>query len=88
MFEGFQRNRLRVGDVEIHHVVGGEGPPVLLLHGFPQNLAMWARVDPCSRSGSPSCAPICGATGIPPSPKRVQTCRTTASAPWLRINSA
>lgn len=46
MFEGFKRNRLRVGDVEIHHVVGGKGPPVLLLHGFPQNLAMWARVAP------------------------------------------
>jgi haloacetate dehalogenase len=26
--------------------VAGSGPPVLLLHGYPQNLAMWARVAP------------------------------------------
>jgi haloacetate dehalogenase len=27
-------------------VTAGQGPPLLLLHGFPQNLAMWARVAP------------------------------------------
>ena len=27
-------------------VVGTDGPPVLLLYGFPQNLVMWARVAP------------------------------------------
>ncbi|HTC18396.1 MAG TPA: alpha/beta fold hydrolase, partial [Stellaceae bacterium] len=26
--------------------MGGSGPPLLLLHGFPQNLAEWARVAP------------------------------------------
>ncbi|MEQ3554184.1 alpha/beta hydrolase [Pseudonocardia nematodicida] len=30
--------------VRIHGVHGGEGPPVLLLHGFPQTHAMWAPV--------------------------------------------
>jgi haloacetate dehalogenase len=35
-----------VGGVDIAFVVGGSGPPALLLHGFPQNLAMWARVAP------------------------------------------
>ena len=30
--------------VPIHGVRGGEGPPVLLLHGFPQTHAMWAPV--------------------------------------------
>jgi haloacetate dehalogenase len=46
LFEGFQHNRTPVGDVEIDYVIGGSGPPVLLLHGFPQNKAMWARVAP------------------------------------------
>ena len=27
-------------------MAAGNGPPLLLLHGFPQNLAMWARVAP------------------------------------------
>jgi haloacetate dehalogenase len=46
MFEGFQRKRVLVESMEIACVVGGSGPPVLLLHGFPQNMSMWARVAP------------------------------------------
>jgi len=34
------------GDICINCVVGGSGPPVLLLHGFPQCLAMWMKVAP------------------------------------------
>jgi haloacetate dehalogenase len=45
MFEGFTRQRIDVGGgIEINCVWGGSGPPVLLLHGLPQTLAMWARV--------------------------------------------
>jgi haloacetate dehalogenase len=46
MFDGFKRLTVEVGDIDIACAVGGSGPPVLLLHGFPQNLAMWARVAP------------------------------------------
>jgi haloacetate dehalogenase len=46
MFEGFTRQRIDVGGVTINAVVGGKGPPVLLLHGYPQSLAMWARIAP------------------------------------------
>ncbi|MGH7012593.1 MAG: alpha/beta fold hydrolase [Stellaceae bacterium] len=46
MFEGFDRKRIELGDIVVNCVVRGQGPPVLLLHGFPQNLAMWARVAP------------------------------------------
>src|SRR5688500_17328664 len=34
------------GDVTVRAAVGGEGPPVLLLHGFPQTHVMWHRVAP------------------------------------------
>ena len=34
------------GAVEIAHDVTGQGPAVLLLHGFPQNRAMWGDVVP------------------------------------------
>jgi haloacetate dehalogenase len=46
MFEGFERKTVAVDGIDIACVVGGAGPPVLLLHGFPQNMAMWARVAP------------------------------------------
>jgi len=32
--------------VRIHHVVGGGGTPVVLLHGFPQNWREWRHVMP------------------------------------------
>ncbi|MCK9916143.1 alpha/beta hydrolase [Microbacteriaceae bacterium K1510] len=46
MFEGFTSQTIDVDDVTINCRVGGSGPPVLLLHGFPQNLAMWAKIAP------------------------------------------
>jgi haloacetate dehalogenase len=46
MFEGFARKVIDTGEVSINCVVGGDGPPVLLLHGNPQNLVMWAKVAP------------------------------------------
>ena len=35
-----------VSGVRIHAVRGGDGPPVLLLHGFPQSHVMWHRIAP------------------------------------------
>ena len=46
MFEAFTHKTVRVGEIDIACVIGGAGPPLLLLHGFPQNKAMWARVAP------------------------------------------
>ena len=46
MFEGFERIRIEVEGASINAVRGGTGPPVLLLHGSPQTLAMWHLVAP------------------------------------------
>jgi len=46
MFEGFERERIRTSGAEINLVRGGEGPSVLLLHGYPQTHAMWNAVAP------------------------------------------
>lgn len=46
LFEGFKRRECKLDDVTINYVIGGNGPPVLLLHGFPQNLSMWAHIAP------------------------------------------
>ncbi len=46
MFEGFKWHQINVGEVEIACVVAGEGEPVLMLHGFPQTMAVWAHIAP------------------------------------------
>ncbi len=46
MIPGFTDAKARVNGVEIAFSMGGDGPPVLLLHGFPQTRAMWAQVAP------------------------------------------
>src|SRR5437016_12888619 len=46
MFDGFQRRRIAIDGAEIACLIAGSGPPVLMLHGFPQSLAMWAHVAP------------------------------------------
>jgi haloacetate dehalogenase len=43
---GFADTVWHGGPVPIACSVGGSGPPLLLLHGFPQNRAMWARIAP------------------------------------------
>lgn len=45
-FEGFRTVDIDVDDVRIHARVGGSGPPLLLLHGYPQTHVMWHRVAP------------------------------------------
>ena len=44
--EGFGERRVRVGEVMINHVRGGQGPPLVLLHGYPQSWYMWRALLP------------------------------------------
>jgi len=46
VFEGFSERRIDTGEVEIACRIGGAGPPLLLLHGYPQCHVMWHRVAP------------------------------------------
>lgn len=47
LFPGFASLQVAVdGDVRIHAVTGGSGPPLLLLHGHPQSHVIWHRVAP------------------------------------------
>ena len=47
LFPGFESRRFVLeGGIEIAAVVGGAGPPLLLLHGHPQTHAIWHRVAP------------------------------------------
>ncbi|WP_293907217.1 alpha/beta hydrolase [Phenylobacterium sp.] len=43
-FEGFELSQIAVDDVSLRVRHRGGGPPVLLLHGYPETHMMWARV--------------------------------------------
>ena len=46
LFPGFESRRVDGAGATIACIVGGSGPPILLLHGYPQTHAMWHRVAP------------------------------------------
>ena len=46
MFEGFDHERRTVNGIEINLVQAGVGPPLLLLHGYPQSHVLWHKVAP------------------------------------------
>jgi haloacetate dehalogenase len=46
LFPGFATHRIQTSQAEIRCVVGGGGPPLLMLHGYPQTHAMWHKVAP------------------------------------------
>src|SRR5262249_59685391 len=43
---GFVSDRARVNGTVLHYVRGGSGPPVILLHGFPQDWYEYHQVMP------------------------------------------
>ena len=46
MFNNFKKATAKVNGVKIHYRIAGNGPPVLLLHGYPQTHIMWREVAP------------------------------------------
>ncbi|MTJ03538.1 MAG: alpha/beta hydrolase [Sediminimonas qiaohouensis] len=46
MIDGFTHGVARPVGGDVAYSIAGTGPPVLLLHGFPQTRAMWARIAP------------------------------------------
>jgi haloacetate dehalogenase len=46
VFDGFESADVDTGQARIHLRRGGSGPPLLLLHGYPQTHVMWHRVAP------------------------------------------
>lgn len=46
MLDGFQPRRIAANGTEINLVMAGSGPPLLLLHGYPQTHVIWHRIAP------------------------------------------
>ena len=67
-----QHRRVRGDGVDLHVAVAGDGPPVILLHGFPENWRSWRKqVAPLVRGGL---------LRVDARPARLQTGRTGRSA--------
>jgi haloacetate dehalogenase len=70
MFDGFTAEVIETGETSIFVRRGGDGPPLLLLHGFPQTHLMWRDVAPrLARDFTVVCADLrgYGASGCPAS---------------------
>lgn len=46
MFQNFKQDSFQTAEASIHYRTGGSGPPVLLLHGYPQSHVMWHKIAP------------------------------------------
>ena len=46
LFPGFAEHHIDTGEATIHARVGGRGPGLLLLHGYPQSHVVWHLVAP------------------------------------------
>lgn len=61
LFPGFARQRIRTSGATINLVTGGKGPPLLLLHGYPETHAMWHKMAPAlARDYTVVCADLRG----------------------------
>lgn len=45
-FPNFKNRKIKTSETEINLMIGGGGPPLLLIHGYPQNHIMWHKVAP------------------------------------------
>src|SRR5678815_3002353 len=46
LFPGFTARRIQTSGAAIHTLVGGSGPPLLLIHGYPQTHVEWHKIAP------------------------------------------
>ena len=46
MFEGFEQRQIETSGATINLMKGGDGPPLLMLHGYPQTHVMWHKIAP------------------------------------------
>jgi haloacetate dehalogenase len=70
MLEGFSERRIATGDAELFVRIGGAGPPLVCLHGYPQSHLTWRHVAPSLAERYTVVLPDLrgyGASEIPPS---------------------
>ena len=82
LFPGFESKTVTGDGADIFCRTGGEGPPLLLLHGYLQCHATWHRVAPELARSFRCVVPDLRGYGRAPYPKRRPVMRVTPSEPW------
>ena len=82
MMDKFATFEIQTGETSIFVRSYGSGPPILLLHGFPQTHLMWRGVAPIlARDFAVVCADLRG-YGRSGCPVSARTMRRIRSGPW------
>ncbi len=76
----FTSRYVDAGGLRQHVVTGGDGPPLLLVHGWPQTWYAWRLVMPALARDFHVVAPDQRGAGCPASPRTA-----TTPAPWPPI---
>jgi haloacetate dehalogenase len=92
VFEGFAEERIDVGEAELYVRHGGDGPPLLLLHGHPRTHATWHRVAPLLASSHTVVCPDLrgyGRSSVPPdAPEHAQASKRAMAADMVALMRA
>lgn len=75
-----------VGEVMLHYVTAGEGPPVVLLHGWPQTWWEWRKVIPALAQHYTVIAPDLRGLGDSSRPAEGYDKKTVADDIWRLVN--
>lgn len=65
MFDGFQLRYVEIAEGSIRLRIGGNGPPLLLLHGHPRTHMTWGKTADLLSSSFTVICPICRASEAP-----------------------
>ena len=80
----FTSRYIDTAEVRLHAVIGGEGPPLLLVHGWPENWYAWRLLMPAlARDFEVIAVDQRGVSGCPTSP-RTATTSAPSPATWSR----
>jgi haloacetate dehalogenase len=92
MFDDFGKRRIATSEAEIHVLTGGEGPPVLLLHGYPQTHVAWHAVAPRLRRHFslviPDLRGYGESKGPPPDPQHLSYSKRAMAQDMVELMSA
>ena len=87
MLDGFKRSEIKTKGARIVTVVGGSGPPLLLMHGNPFNHLSWHKVAPTlARDFTVVCTDLRGYGDFENRPA-ARIIPVIRSARWRRIRS-
>ena len=87
MMEGFKRTEIKTSGANIVAVHGGNGPPLLLMHGNPFTHLSWHKFAPRLAKEFTVVAPICAATATARSRRAATIIPAIRSATWRSTTS-